>query len=1209
MCFNSRPLVVKLSTVKPTARIQVSMSALHEALQTKNVEAMALALQKATKRDLQHRNEEGLCVLCAVLRAIEKATTKDKDCVDMYMLLVERSCVDVNCDCNGKSLLRMAVETLEIKAVKALLEHPSSRLDAKDGQTVLHVAAALGRDDVVDELLSHYCDIVDVNCVDKNGRTAFMVAILSAKQTRDDHVSNTPRVEPGANTTLLKYRHFQSVFRFVMCDKVDINFTTKKGGKTPFSLIMGIPGIGFDTPVQMAGRSDFDATTSDSDGETPLNKIISCGTAHVLRALLAKHSVSKLDIMGSKADHAAVDMAFKSGEIDVIELVLQYNLIESNLDSFAIDACEREYFEMVDLCLVYDRMDNVSPIAAEIAKCAPFLSLKSCVKVALFDLPILINDDGQVVEEPFTCCTWSTLMDASMRLKKLNESGTSRRDIVQAVLGDPKFATCRTTVAQKLAEVTDREGRNVLQITDPDTRAFLDTFRFFCGRYEIATGPPIHVSATAIVVNAWDHRLYKQLFDLFGSNETMAKDDFVLAVGRLGMAPDYANETREHFPITQSSFLRFCTSTFGEKAKVAMKFMRHDDEYRREVQSRKSLAREFVLGLLPMVSQTEFATAAATLTLSDGLSAADFPFVLVMSAADRSLEDIFLKEKPDDNKIRTMLQDVAMALEHLHSKQVVHGDLKKLNILRVNNRLLLTDMDASTSKGQFIGAKFSSGVLPPEMFYKLQNDAEVMAYEAYWDLNSPAWRKMKPRGDSYVVRSFRNNHSNHEIELPYALRKATLAIDMWAFGCLVYQLYSESELVPTDRNQDIEDEAIERAATWTDAALQMRVRNKVSNALAKDLILSLLVVNPDERMGAKQVLMHPYFDVASGTTNMAGLERKLDELQVQVQSGFDHVSTQLNHLIEYSREGLNQLASAKEDLMRGIFEATQVHVPTSFVILPFDLRDTSLGIQDAVDETTGFLHRIANMGDKFMAAAKANKAVGPAVRLVVPGNPLFLYLIDEVNGVPVVPESRDAVYPIRIDTKSKEYVAFMSATMPYIQTGFKYLKGVNTIAGFLKCLGVPSLDSDAMESLADGIDQATKTSSVFDFDVLQAQVEQVDKSAPVERIRGAALRQLVRFFEAFDGDNDFAGLERICASNGQALWTTGACAQAIEAKKHTSLGSKKVQTSDGECTVQDIYLDMISEKPSKDEQGLTQRLEKTEAQSGDLMQGCSCHVM
>ena len=116
-----------------------------------------------------------------------------------------------------------------------------------------------------------------------------------------------------------------------------------------------------------------------------------------------------------------------------------------------------------------------------------------------------------------------------------------------------------------------------------------------------------------------------------------------------------------------------------------------------------------------------------------------------MDAADRNLHQIFLQERPDLNTVRTILTQVFEAVAHLHAKQVMHGDLKLLNVVRFrrDNRLRLIDLDAAAKiitpleklngvQPNYTGAKFSSATLAPEMFFQLRDENDASALKAYW---------------------------------------------------------------------------------------------------------------------------------------------------------------------------------------------------------------------------------------------------------------------------------------------------------------------------------------------------------------------------------------------------------------------------------------------------------------------------------------------
>ena len=117
----------------------------------------------------------------------------------------------------------------------------------------------------------------------------------------------------------------------------------------------------------------------------------------------------------------------------------------------------------------------------------------------------------------------------------------------------------------------------------------------------------------------------------------------------------------------------------------------------------------------------------------------DFKFALVMPKGDSNLDSIFRQERPSVETCRSLMHEVGLCLKHIHSKSVIHGDLKMLNIIRFKNRLRLIDLDSATILGdkrdiQFFGVpnSFSSGLVPPECVHALNGEKEVENFEAYW---------------------------------------------------------------------------------------------------------------------------------------------------------------------------------------------------------------------------------------------------------------------------------------------------------------------------------------------------------------------------------------------------------------------------------------------------------------------------------------------
>ena len=117
-----------------------------------------------------------------------------------------------------------------------------------------------------------------------------------------------------------------------------------------------------------------------------------------------------------------------------------------------------------------------------------------------------------------------------------------------------------------------------------------------------------------------------------------------------------------------------------------------------------------------------------------------YPHGIVMDAADRNLAVIKLQERPTLKQIIHIMQQVALALQHLHVKGVVHGDLKPLNIVRSSeeDRYMLIDLDAAVriGGGRYMVGKHSTAYDPPEGMVAIAGMQEFPKAHTSWDIHS-----------------------------------------------------------------------------------------------------------------------------------------------------------------------------------------------------------------------------------------------------------------------------------------------------------------------------------------------------------------------------------------------------------------------------------------------------------------------------------------
>ncbi|KAF0707722.1 hypothetical protein As57867_006537, partial [Aphanomyces stellatus] len=202
--------------------------------------------------------------------------------------------------------------------------------------------------------------------------------------------------------------------------------------------------------------------------------------------------------------------------------------------------------------------------------------------------------------------------------------------------------------------------------------------------------------------------------------------------------------------------------------------MRSRESFQRELDIRADVDSAFVVPTLPC-DEHAIARHVSTLTLAGVDDMSEYKYAIVMPYARLHLADLIQTATAEKKEL--MLQHVAEALGELHNKGIVHGDLTKFDVVFMNGRYKLIDLDAGISMNEPLGYKFSSGILPPEMFHSFEHDDESAAIEEYWEAHDISLLRRVLPSDSVAVKIVRDAGVDG---LPFDPIEASDAADAWA---------------------------------------------------------------------------------------------------------------------------------------------------------------------------------------------------------------------------------------------------------------------------------------------------------------------------------------------------------------------------------------------------------------------------------------------
>jgi serine/threonine protein kinase/Leucine-rich repeat (LRR) protein len=447
-----------------------------------------------------------------------------------------------------------------------------------------------------------------------------------------------------------------------------------------------------------------------------------------------------------------------------------------------------------------------------------------------------------------------------------------------------------------LSDCTDERGRRCIDIASAPCKEILRRSSYLCYRYELKQGPLEHISATSAVIFGVDHGEWK-----FQPLNPTTVSNHILRSAR---SSESITVPPLPFELAKDGEELLGFSRPGKD--VCLKFMHNKEQYLTEidVRSRSQLDPGYVISVLRAFDGDSIATAEtenqqlhdSTLFRRGAVSKGfeSYPYCIVMDRAEQSLKRIIDHNHivgQDWDTIKTMFRQITHAVDHMHDRQLIHGDLKPMNIMQAGGKMLLIDLDASASfsesNHQFAGSKYSSAYLPPELIVvgwdgnacvrvpRLISLGETTSSES---LASPAptsspgsfrtnqipgsFRLASPRKSELRrqagFRVTKNKIPDACFGTEYDVVKADPSLDLWALGCILYLLCTGMNLFRATVEDNVGSDVDLRALMeWS-----MKTKNaclaEVEDKLARNLISLLLNKDPSKRPDCSHILSHPF---------------------------------------------------------------------------------------------------------------------------------------------------------------------------------------------------------------------------------------------------------------------------------------------------------------------------------------------------------------
>ncbi|KAG2500435.1 hypothetical protein HYH03_002003 [Edaphochlamys debaryana] len=496
------------------------------------------------------------------------------------------------------------------------------------------------------------------------------------------------------------------------------------------------------------------------------------------------------------------------------------------------------------------------------------------------------------------------------------------------------------------------------------------------------------------------------------------------------------------------------------------------------------------------------------------------PYAIALKCGHQSLEDVLAKVQASGgrftvNEATAMFESVVRAVDYMHGRGWVHCDVKPANLVEFEGRRLkLIDLDRSCRPGDPVTG-LTYAICSPDVAAQLAKGKPVSA--------SPE-------------------------------------IDVWALGCILYQMLQGEMLVNHLVNGANEMDAgrvLRSLADVTQGTVDCLI-DRINGRTPKDknavsLLRKMLQVQPEKRQRTDKLLEHELFwgglartydthqdviqEVRQNATRMEGaVERVAHNVNAMAQNvnamaeALEARTKRLDDLglVGAKLEEIKAMLEVGQNLMLSLADNAK---PRTFVVVPeVDEREQARG--KGTEKRASWLHDVLRLFEPPPGRGRPSVQDSALRNFMnrVTRDRFRVYLVCELSGEP-----QGHGYVI---TKPTETVAKL---VPAMQIGFRVLAAANNLALVARALAPPpfapgSIPPQVMNAAGRWVDALSKKSSVEDFACVHRAFD-LPEGQRLEQV-GASARVFSAFLEKADPTNHWAGLQRFVTPSGQVLWAS-----------------------------------------------------------------------